>query len=160
MANTQTPTPTVLTWSAPSAHDHDRSPRWYLFGGIAVLACAVYGILTGALSFALVSLLIGGLYFLVRTHEMPKRTIALSETGVTFENTFTPFSDLCEFWILETPLATELHITRRRGLDREIVIHLEGVGVNSVREFLSSFLPENLNRRERLVDKFIRYSKL
>ena len=160
MANTQTPTPPVLTWNAPSAHDHDRSPRWYLIGGVAVLVCAVYGILTGSLSFALVSLLIGGLYFLVRKHEMPRRTIALSETGITFEDTFTPYGDLREFWILDTTLATELHITRKRGLDREIVIHMEKVPIDSVREFLSPFLPENLNRKERLIDKFILYFKL
>ena len=160
MANTQTPTPPVLTWNAPSGHDHDRSPQWYLIGGVAVLACAVYGILTGSWSFALVSLLIGGLYFLVRKHEMPRRTIAISETGVNFEGTETPWTGCREFWILDTPLATELHITRKQGLDREIVIHMEEVPIDSVREFISTFLPENLNRRERLVDKFIRYCKL
>jgi hypothetical protein len=160
METTQTPLHPVLTWSAASGHDHERTLHWYIGGGVLVLAIAVYAILTSDYTLALVTLLLGGVYFLVRNHRLPLRTIQITERGVSYEGEFTPWSDCQEFWILQTPLANELHVLKRCGVNREIALQTNGVEVEPLRTLLSQFLPENRSRKERWVDKIIRFSKL
>ena len=149
-----------LTWSAPTMHDHERSPRWYAAAGIFVLVCTVDGILTGAWTFAMVMLLTAGVYFLVHRHPVPIRTISLTPQGVLFGDIFTQWSDCAGFWIVQTPLGDELHILRTRGWDREIHIHTGPMSLDRLRPFLGRFLTEKSDRSERLVDKIIRFCKL
>lgn len=154
------PEPAALSWSAATVHDHERSTRWYVVGACAVLACAVYGVLSGSWTFSVVILLFAFLYFLLRNHPAPIRTFRITEKGVQFENIFTPFSDLREFWIIVTPLGGELHITKKKGLNREIVIHTGALPLDQIRSTLGQALPERADRKERLVDKIIRICKL
>jgi hypothetical protein len=163
MTQTQNPTAQggpVLAWSAPTHHNHDRSPRWYLIGGGVVLAVAAYAALTGAWTLTLVSLIIGGLYYLVRQEATPLKAIRLEQDGVQFERSFTPWRQCKEFWLIETPLFTELHILRSAGLRREIRIQTGDIDPIKIRAFLSQNLPMRVDQRERLFDALIRICKL
>ena len=150
----------LLSWSAPSQHHHHRSQRWYVTTGIIVLIIACYGILTGAWTVALVSTLVGGLYFLVR-HETPAlKEIRIEPDGVAFEGTFTPWSQCKDFWLVQTPLYTELHIIRNSTFNHEIRIQTVDIDPTLIRSTLSQFLTMRGDQRERLVDAIFRLCKL
>lgn len=159
---TQSPdtrTPALLEWRAPSRINPERSPRWYLIGGIAVLCIAAYGIVSGAWTVSIVAVLCGAIYVLLRDHVPVLRSISITEQGITFEGVFYGYNDLRSFWMLRTEVATVLHITqKKRGAD--IVILTGLTDPQNVKLVLSRYLTEESDRKENLLDTFIRICKL
>lgn len=170
--DTQTPTPpsaelsaaqaprVLLAWSAASRSDHARSPRWYVVAGIVVLLAALYGIASGAWTVTLVALLLGAAYFLVRNQPMPQKTIEIGSDGVTLNGVFTPWNRCRDFWLIETPLGTELHIARAGALGSEIRLQTGSIDPLEIRSSLSQYLPFRPDQREHLLDALTRLCKL
>jgi hypothetical protein len=150
----------LMAWSAPSHHNHDRSKRWYVISGVLVLVIAAYGILSGNWSVTLVSLLLGGTYFLTRRETTALKTIRIETDGVQFEETFTPWSQCKDFWIITTPIYTELHIVRKGTLKSDIRIQTSDIDPIVIRSTLSQFLTMRPDQREHLFDVIIRLCKL
>lgn len=149
-----------LSWEALTVPDHQRTKGWYLKGGIATLILAAWGIVTGAWSFSLVLLFIGGIYFLLRSHSPIPKRIVIEAAGVTFDGTFTPWSSLQSFWIIVTPSYRELHLRPVSIRVPSIVIQTGFTDLNILRKTLSAFLPEDSNREEGFIDMIIRICKL
>lgn len=149
-----------LSWEALSAPAHERSKGWYIKGGVAIVILAAWGIISGAWTFSLVLLLIGGIYFLLRDHSPSPKRITIEARGVTFDGTFTPWTSLQSFWIIETPQYRELHIRPRSLKDSHIVIQTGFTDLNILKKTLSTFLPEDLEHQEGFIDMIIRICKL
>ena len=149
-----------LSWEALSVPAHDHSKGWYLRGGILIVILAAWGIVTGAWTFSLVLLLIGGIYFLLRSHTPSAKRIAIEGEGITLDGNFTPWSSLQSFWIIQTPSYTELHIRHLSIRTPQIVIQTGFTDLNILRKALSAFLPEDSNREEGFIDMIIRICKL
>lgn len=149
-----------LTWEALTVPNHERTKGWYLRGGIATLILAAWGIVTGAWSFSLVLLLIGGIYFLLRSHSPTPKRITIEDRGVTFDGTFTPWTSLQSFWIIRTPTYSELHIRPKSIRQPALIIQTGFTDLNILRKTLSAFLPEDSNREEGFIDMIIRICKL
>lgn len=164
MPDTQTPfgadEQVLVTWQAPVLPTHERGRRWYTIGGAVVLGGAAYGILTGSWPFAIVALLCGAMYYLVRDHVPSLKTITLSDSGVMLEKTFTRWDDLKGFWLLETAEYTELHFTQKAPLRSDIVIQTGSQDNGQLRILLSAKIPELKEKRETFLDAFIRTAKL
>ena len=153
--------PTVLlSWTAPSHHNHEHSPRWYMIAGSLVLIVAAYGILSGAWTVTLVSLLLGGTYFLVRNESMPMRKMQIEIDGVQFDDTFTPWDQCKDFWIIQTPLYTELRLARKTRIGGDIRIQTGDIDPTLIRTTLSQFLPLRADQKEHIFDVIIRLCKL
>jgi hypothetical protein len=150
----------LLQWSAPSQYKHDRSSRWYLIAGIVTIAIAAYGILTGAWTLTLVTLLVGGVYYMTRHDEPALKDIRIERDGVDFDGTFTPWAQCKDFWLIKTPQYTELHIMRNQGLNREIRVHVGDIDPTLIRSTVSQFLTMRPNQHEHILDLLIRLCKL
>lgn len=150
----------LLEWTAPSHPVHERSPHWYLLGSVLVLASAAYGIMTGAWTIALASLLVGGVYFLIRKEPVTFKHIALLPAGYTLDGTFTFWGDCKEFWIIHTSAHTELHILKHHGPRQETIIQTGAIDPTQIRSILSQYIKQQSDRRERLLDACIRFLKL
>lgn len=163
----------LLEWQTLECYPHERSPRWYSVGGIALLAFAAYGLFEGSWSTTLLAVSLGGIYFLLRNK--PPRRITARITGLGFQiaEQFFPWQQLRTFWIIEVPHfapqsgATrgrpkhiELHLTPTRFLQPEIVVFLDGTDPVRVRETLLQYLPERAGMEERMLDSFARFLKL
>jgi hypothetical protein len=150
----------LLEWTAPSHPVHERSPRWYLFGAVIVLASAAYGILTGAWTVALASILVGGVYFLLRKEPVTYKHIALLPAGYMLDGAFTFWGDCKEFWIIHTSAHTELHILKNRGPAKETIVQTAAIDPTQIRSILSQFIKMRPDQKERLLDAFIHFCKL
>lgn len=159
MTDTNTHT-TLATWEAPIHPRHNRTARWYVVAGGVVLGCAAYGIITGAWSVTIVSLLCGALYYLVRDHESAAEKITLTDEGVLLQNNFTRWEDLEGFWFLLTKEYVEMHITRKNPRQNDIVIQTGSQSIPALRLTLGKFLSEHSDRRESLLDFIARFCKL
>lgn len=149
----------IVAWQAPSSAHHIRSDRWYTVGGIVVVLMAVYGIVTGAWTFSVVIMLCGAMYVLLRNHVPPLRSIEIYEHGVRYEDAFMRWEDITGFWFIHAHDFTELHLEKKTD-NREIVIHVRGIELESLRTLLSHFTPELTEKKERLLDVFTRLCKL
>ncbi len=150
----------LLSWTAPSHHNFSRSARWYVVSGVLVIAVAAYGILTGAWSVTLVSLLLGGVYFLTRREPTPLKEIRIETDGVQFQDSFTPWGQCKDFWLVTTPLYTELHIVRTGATKADIRIQTADIDPLVIRSTVSQFLAMRPDQHEHLFDAFIRLCKL
>ena len=153
------PSATLLEWSAPVRTAPVRSNQWYFAGGVLVLVGTVYGIFTGSWTFSVVCMLCGGIYVLLRDHLPPVKTITITRYGINFDGTFNGYGDMKSFWIIQTPLATELHIARKvRGPD--IVIQTGQTDPTELRRTLSQYVREESDKQETFLDAIIRICKL
>jgi hypothetical protein len=150
----------LLEWQSLDSHPHERSSRWYMTGGICVLAFAAYGLFDGSWSTALLALLIGGIYFLLRNSKPNVLTIRITQMGIHRGNDFLQWSMLSDFWILVGETSTELHIIQRKMLEPEVVIFINDINPADVRETLLQFLPERAGMQERPLDTLGKILKL
>jgi hypothetical protein len=151
----------LYQWSAPIHPVHERSPQWYLYGGLFVVGCAIYGVLTDSWTFSLVILLLGGLYFLTRRAPEVVRQMTILSRGFQLGDSFTAWEDCKDFWIVRSRAYTQLHIHLRRGWIREVTILLpNNIDVTQFRATVSQILPERSDQGERLLDMLIRTFKL
>lgn len=155
-----TNTQTLLAWQAPVRTSHQRSEKWYLIGGVMCAMAIVYGVMTGAWSLSLTFGMIAGLYFLTRNESHRDHSIVISEVGVEFDGKFHPWNELKEFWILNAPGYSELHLEPKKHFRPEITIQTGTTDPYILRDVLSLYLPQNPNKKERLLDTFIRFCKL
>lgn len=150
----------LLEWTGLIHPEHQRSMQWYIIAGTLLLGLALYGIATGAWTMTVACVLLGIAYYLTRNEPAASRSIVIEEAGFEYENSFVPWSECTEFWISHTPHFNELHILRKRGLNREIVIQTNDIDVTLIRTTLSRFLPMRPDHQERVLDQFLRLIKL
>ena len=151
----------LLSWQAPTLPHHVRGSRWYLIAGTLVVACAAYGILMGEWTFTVVMVLMVGMYVL--THRAPDtlKSISITKDGLVFQNTFTQWKDIRDFWMLQGKDYIELHVAIRSGrFIKEIIIQTGSQDPQVIRSLLSNFIPERTGEQERLLDIIIRICKL
>lgn len=150
----------LLQWRAPVVPHHERSARWYTIGAALVIAGAAWGIVTGNWSFALVILLLGATYYLIRNEPPLERTITVTDQGFQLKDRFTPWSDCRDFWLIYTPQYTELRIGSNQRLRADAVIQTGDANPALIRQTLLQFLPERPNQHEHLIDRLLRTLQL
>jgi hypothetical protein len=150
----------LLEWSAPRSYSHERGKQWYRGGAVTILAIAAYGILTGAWSLAVVTVLVGGLYFLIRKEPPVVHTLRIEQSGVTYDGDFLYWGDFESAWFVRTPVGPELHLMRKKGSPKEIILLTPHIDNTALRATLSRFLTVESDRQEHLFDVLIRLCKL
>ena len=152
----------LLEWQSFDSYPHERSPRWYITGGILLLAFAAYGLFDRSWSTTLLALGIGGIYFLLRNKPPRKQKIQITGLGLRIDGTLTAWNMLRNFWIIEvvSPHHIELHVTPQKFLQTEIEVFLDETDPGRVRELLLQFLPERAGMEERMLDSLARILKL
>lgn len=153
-------TPPLFDWVAPTHHDHDRTRRWYVIAGSIAALVALIALFWGAWSVSIVTVVLTGLYALSRHEETPKRRMRIEGDGFSYGDVFVPWTDCIDFWIVQTPAFSELHIQRKRGSPREVIIQTGDINLTVLRSSLSQFIPVRADQRERLLDALIRVCKL
>lgn len=131
-----------------------------MIGGGVVIAGAAYGILTGSWSLTVVILLCGAMYYLMRDHVPPLKTISIRESGVMLEERFVRWEDLSGFWFLPTPEYIELHIVPKAARQSDILIQTGSADLQQIRLLIATHIPELIEKREGFLDVLIRLAKL
>ena len=150
----------IIEWQAPSRITHKRTQGWYMSASIVTLAMIVYGILTGAWSFSVTIAILAGLFYLIRNEPHALHTIRILPLGIEFDGITHGWNEWKDFWMLASPDHCELHVEPVKYLKHELIIHTGNVNPLLIRDTLSQFLPQNPQKKERLLDAIIRFCKL
>lgn len=151
----------LLSFVTKETLEHTRGKTWFLMTGVCTILGVLYGIIADSLSFAILCLLVAGVYSL--THNKPSRMteVNITDGGILFRGQFHFYSHIRAFWIFWQPGELQtLNLAVTEGFFKEIVIPIEGQDVVRIREILSFYVPEVEGRRERLSDFFARKFKL
>lgn len=157
--HTELKTP-LLEWQAPSRITHQRGRAWYACAAVAVFGMVVYGVLTGAWTFAITIAILAGLFYLVRNEPHPIHSVRIMELGVEFDGVLHPWNDWKDFWMLTSPDHCELHFEHKKALRADLVVHTGTMNPLTVRDTIAHYLPQNPNKREKMLDAIIRFCKL
>lgn len=153
---------TVITWQAPEFRELDRGPNWFLLAGITAVMLIGWSIWQGGYPFAIVVILISGIYFLTHKEKPKTIDIALTTNGIVADGRFYPYTEIDSFWILfnpETDVKT-LNIFTKTGMVREITFQLADQDPSELRSFLGAHVYELPDRTETVIEKIIRVCKL
>ncbi len=157
--NTQ-PTLSELRWQAPRIANRERGRAWYIVGGTVVIGTTVVSLISGAWSLALVSVLCGAMYFLVRDHNFGDSSCLINDLGVELDGIFTPWSDIAGYWFLQLPEYTEIHFTMKRPHSNDLRIQTGTLSLNDLRAFIRERSVELTDKQEGFLDMLIRLTKL
>lgn len=153
---------TVITWKAPEYQDVERGPRWMAFAGGSALMMIVFSIWQDTYAFAVVVLLLAGIYFLTQNHKPKEIEISLTTNGILADGTFFPYTNMKHFWVIYEPdiPLKRLGFEMKSGMLRELHYELEQQDPTQVRSFLLTHVFELEDRSETFIEKIIRVLKL
>jgi hypothetical protein len=141
-----------LKWEAPEFKHHPKSIQWYTLFAIITIGLITYGIyihdwLTSTTFFVLAMAL------LVFTTQRPtKVTHELTATGIRVKSTFFPYKNIRKLWIIYTKENKTLNLETTAYVNNQITLQLGKENPLTIREYLKSYLSEDLNQEETLTD--------
>lgn len=153
---------TVITWQAPEFREVDRGPDWFLAAGILAVLLIGWSIWQNAYPFAIVVILIAGIYFLTHKEKPETVDIAITTNGIVANKRFYAYPEIVSFWIIFDPDndVKTLTFTTKSGIVREITLQLADQDPSELRSFLSGHIYEDVERTETIIEKIIRICKL
>ncbi|HLC75945.1 MAG TPA: hypothetical protein VJB82_02395 [Candidatus Peribacterales bacterium] len=162
------PSQVILSWQTLSAPPVERSKNWYAIGSVLVLMFAAYGLFQGSWLTALVAILMGGVYFLMRNEKPKMITVRITGIGMQIEEKIIPWNAIKDFWILLGRNYVELHLSPQGMVQGETVVYIrdpqtaanDAIDPGNVRTALLQFLPERSGMQERFLDGIARLLKL
>lgn len=148
----------VIQWHAPQHLHYERGLIWYIVSGAFVLACIIYGIVSGGWLFSILIAAIAGIHW--KTHGKPsrERRMRIWKRGFALDEDFTEWKDCAGYWMLRTPAFSQLTIERKRG--GPVHILLGEVNPFTLHEVLPAFVEELPDHKERLLDIILRICKI
>lgn len=139
---------TILQWDFPEFAKHSRGVGWYITASIVAGGLIVWAAFSQNYLFIILILLACIILLRQGVHEPRRIRIALTADGISISTGKTYLYDaLSHFWIIYKPPETKsLFFTFKSGLRPDLIIPLEDQNPIKIREVLSQFLPENLDR--------------
>lgn len=132
----------VISWSAPSHIYVEKKPDWFWAVGIITLAVAVTSFLFG--DFITGIFVIVAALALVIHASKPAHTVSyeINDRGIMFDDTLYPFVTLDSFWIPHDELPPKLLVKSRKLFMPLIVIYIDDVDPENVRQVLLRYIAE------------------
>ena len=152
----------VFEWDLKEYENHDRNRRWYMVMGSLFVLLILYAVLTANNMFALIIILFAIILFLQNMKEAPQVGFFITETGIVIGAKYYPFSELEDFWMIyEPPLVKNLYFSTGNMINHRISIPLLDNDPRPIRDFLITYLEENLEEEEEpMTERFARILKL
>lgn len=132
-----------LEWNA-FEHEHiEKTSDWFWVLGIIAIAGAVVSIIFNNILFA-ITIIIGAFVVSINANKKPNKiNFKINNRGVIINNTMHLFSSLESFWVKDDEEnKPKLLIKSKKLLMPHIVIPIEGVSPEDVRNFLLEYLNE------------------
>lgn len=139
----------VLRWTFREQKTLERSRVWWIGASLIGAGLVVYAVATSNFLFALLLIMFAFIFMGESRREARTLECRLTSTGVMVGKKFWRWSELHNFWIAyQPPVVTSLYLVPKRPLDPRVTIPLEKVNPLKVREHLTKFITEDLERED------------
>lgn len=151
-----------VEWKIWEYPPHERSIVWFIVAGLVGSALLVYAIVSSNYLFAIIVLMMGIIMLIDGLRHPDRVDVHITDAGIVLGEKYYDFSMIKDFSIIyEPPEVKILYIDFNNVWQPLLVIPLEDVDPNVVRNSLLPYVFENLQREEEtLTDTMRRLYKL
>ena len=145
-----------LQWQAHEYIHTEKSADWYWIVAIVVTSVAIISIILSNLIFAILIIVS---FFTLSLFASRKPEIVLMEInnlGVNVGNTHYPYVHLESFWVETRELHPRIIIKSQKTFMPFVIVLIEDMEPEKIREFLSKYLPE-VEHTEPFLEKLLIY---
>ncbi len=132
-----------LEWKTLEYSEKNRGSDWFWAVGIILISVAVSSVILDNLLFA-VFIVIAGIALILQVIRKPDEiTVRIDERGVDIDGTLYLYQALEAFWIEHLgDNDFQLLLRSKKLLVPYIVVHIEGVSVQELRDYISHYIEE------------------
>ena len=152
----------LISWQIDDFVKHNRSKRWYFFGGLISLSLIIYSIATANFLLAVI-ILMSSIIILMNSFVDPEKIeITITTLGILIDRKFYEYTDLKSFSLVyKPPEVNNLYLEFKSLFHPLMSVPLNDLNPNIVRDYLLNYLDENLDQDiESLTDYVRRMYKL
>ncbi len=143
----------IIEWQAPEFRHYPKNAAWFITLVIIVGLLVAYQIFQhdwfGAISVVLISILFGAFAM----HKPNIVTVVISTLGIHIDDTYIPYNNIKQFWIVENENHKTLNLNTTAYLNHHLSIELDDQDAEEVRDILSELLPEKVDAEETPVQR-------
>jgi len=151
----------LFEWSAPSFTKSERTYKWYLIVGAMILAIIGYSAWQQDWFVIGIVIVVSAILFWYVQAIVPHDvTYKITPMGVYVDDRFSPFSELHSFWLVYNDKVKNLYLIYRKKYLPALIINVASVDPLILKGYLMKKLPEQEDRGENLIDRFIRIAGL
>jgi hypothetical protein len=132
----------LIAWQAPEHYHTEKTSDWYWSVGIVTLALAAVAFIFGNVITGIFVLVAVGALVIHVSHPVRIYDIEINDRGVVIDDRLYPFLTLESFWIPHDQVPAKLILKSHKLFMPLIVIHVEDVDPEHVREILLKYIAE------------------
>ncbi len=150
----------VMEWQTLEYIHHEKSLRWYIAPGIALIALLLWAFWSGNFTMAIALVVFAAVYYYIHNYHPPKTvTITISELGIQVGQQFYPYSHIQAFWIIYDHGLKTLNLRVTGHWFADVIIQLDNQDPVDIRQYLVTQVPEWEGKQEKLGDMILRFLK-
>jgi len=135
-------TEALISWNAPAHFYVEKKQDWYWVVGIITLALAAVCIIFGQVISG-IFVIVAAMALVLHASHPPKRIrCEINDRGIIVDNILYPFLSLESFWIPHDEFPHKLILKSRKVVMPLLVIFIEEIDPESVREILLKYIAE------------------
>lgn len=155
--NSIDPGKTLMNWKFFEYEEYHREKSWYIMAAIISGGFLVYAIWVLNYLFALIIIITDLIILIQITRKPSKIDFKITEQGIIIGNSFYPYRNLNNFWIIyNPPKSKSLYFSFKATLRPDITIPLENKNPLRVRDLLLENVDEDLSKEEESTSEQIR----
>lgn len=131
-----------IRWSGYEHQHEEKGSDWFWALGIIAVSAALISILFGNILFALLIVVAAVTLGMLATKPPEIAEFVLNERGLAINDQFYPYSVIDAFWIEETDEHATLLVDTQKFMAPHLVIPIEEVDPDAVRDRFEQFVPE------------------
>lgn len=144
---------TIIEWQAPEFRHYPKNAAWFITFVLIVAMLIAYQVFQkdwfGAISVALIAVLFGAFAM----HRPGIVNIRISTLGIHIDDTYIPFNNIRQFWIVDNDHHKTLNIETTAYLNHQLSIELEDQEADQIQEILEQLLPEKTDSEETIAQR-------
>ncbi|MBX4188160.1 MAG: hypothetical protein KW793_03425 [Candidatus Doudnabacteria bacterium] len=149
-----------IIWQAPEFKEYAKHPLWFVGFSLTVALLVLFGIFTKSWTTSVVFLLMGILGVVYASQRPRTITVKVNGLGVQVDNLMYSFKTIKKFWIVYYPPEVKvLYLETSAYLNRIMKLELLNQDPIELRDFLKTYVEEDLEGEENLVDVISRKIK-
>jgi hypothetical protein len=138
--------PALISWDARTHIQSEKSSDWYWSVGIITLAIAAVCLILGQVIPA-IFVVVASVTLVLHASKAPLIAhYEINDRGIVIDDTLYPFVSLESFWITHDQEPARLLVKSRKVFMPLIVIMIEGVEVEDVRQVMLKYIAETEHR--------------
>jgi hypothetical protein len=147
----------IVSWEVPEFNKHERGRWWYALFGLIAVALIAYAVLSGNFLFAVI-ILIGGFVMILTDARHPRPvSVTVTTEGVVVGNRFYDYDEMRHFAIVYKPAfdLKRVYFEFKSPMKQRLSLALFDINPLYLREHLSKYLAEDLDRNEEPLSEFV-----